>query len=56
MKYDVEYDSYRFTKDEFCHIVSALRFYLLYGHVDENSIPLVTKLIDSIKDTKNISI
>lgn len=56
MKYDVEYDSYKFSNDEVGHIVAALRFYLLYGPVEENSVVLVDKLIDSIKDTKNILI
>lgn len=48
MKYDVEYNSYKFSKQEIQSILDALRFYTLYHPMNESSASEINKLIDNI--------
>ena len=53
MKYDPEYDSYRFSGEEIEHIVNALKFYILYSPSCENYPDSVDRLINDLKNSCN---
>jgi hypothetical protein len=55
MKYDVEYDSYRFSNDDMRSIVSALYFYHQHSpNLDDDSRDYVLSLVNSLEKTKNV--
>lgn len=55
MKYDIEYDSYKFSKDDIRSIVCALYFYHQHSpNLDYNSRDDVLSLVKSLEKTKNI--
>lgn len=55
MKYDVEYDSYKFSKDDIRSIVGALYFYHQHSPVlDDDSRDYVQSLINFLEKTKTL--
>lgn len=53
MKYDPEYNSYKFSSEELIHIVDGLSFYKLYSPLEDKFVNSVQILIDNlIKSTK----
>lgn len=53
MKYDPEYNSYKFSSEEMINIVDGLTFYSLYSPLDKITKQSVKTLIDNIiKSTK----
>lgn len=55
MKYDIEYDSYKFSNDDIRSIVSALYFYHQHSpNLDDDSRDDVLSLVKSLEKTKNI--
>jgi hypothetical protein len=53
MKYDPEYNSYKFSSEELIHIVDGLNFYKLYSPLEDKFSKSVEILIDNlIKSTK----
>lgn len=55
MKYDVEYDSYRFSKDDIRYMVGALYFYHQHSpNLDNYSRDDILSLVKSLEKTKNI--
>lgn len=57
MKYDVEYDSYKFTSHDIITIVKALDFYNQYSPiVEQKDKDYILNLCDQLDKTKNILI
>ena len=55
MKYDIEYDSYKFSNDDIRSIVGALYFYHQHSpNLDDDSRDDVLSLVKSLEKTKNI--
>lgn len=55
MKYDIEYDSYKFSAQDMRYIVGALYFYHQHSpNLDYDSRDDVLSLIKSLEKTKNI--
>lgn len=53
MKYDPEYNSYKFSSEEMINLVDGLTFYSLYSPLDKITKESVKTLIDNIvKSTK----
>ena len=53
MKYDTEYNSYKFSSEEMKNIVDGLTFYSLYSPLDKITNQSVKTLIENIiKSTK----
>ena len=55
MKYDPEYNSYRFSTQEIKDIINALRFYVLYNPAEKSHVDKLNKLINDLSNS-NISI
>ena len=56
MKYDVEYNSYKFSSEEMKNIVDGLTFYSLYSPLDKITHKNVLNLLDSLNKTERISL
>lgn len=55
MRYDIEYDSYKFSNDEVRNIIGALYFYHQHSpNLDYDSRDDVLSLVKSLEGTKNI--
>lgn len=55
MKYDIEYDSYKFSAEDMRYIVGALYFYHQHSpNLDYDSRDNVLSLVKSLEKTKNI--
>ena len=53
MRFDPEYNSYRFSSEEFLNIIDGLTFYSRYSPLDKITKESVKTLIDNlIKSTK----
>lgn len=56
MRYDVEYNSYRFSIEELINIVNSLTFYSLYSPSDDKTRQDVQNLLNQFKNLSNIPI
>lgn len=56
MKYDIEYNSYKFSNEEMKNIVDGLTFYSLYSPLDKITKQSVTTLIENIIESTKIPI
>lgn len=56
MKYDPEYNSYKFTSEEMKNIVDGLTFYSLYSPLDKITNQNVKTLIENINKSTKISV
>jgi len=56
MKYDHEYDSYRFSSADMNVIVNALEFYKLYNPSEQTDISYISTLIKDFEKSKQIPI
>ena len=55
MKYDIEYDSYKFSAEDMRYIIGALYFYHQHSpNLDYDSRDDVLSLVKSLEKTKNI--
>lgn len=53
MKYDPEYNSYKFSSEDLINLVDGLTFYSLYSPLDKVTSESVKTLVDNIiKSTK----
>lgn len=56
MKYDPEYDSYKFSSEEMRNIVDGLTFYGLYSPLDKITNQSVKTLIENLNKVTKIPI
>lgn len=56
MKYDPEYDSYRFSSADMNVIVNALEFYKLYNPSEQTDTSYISTLIKDFEKSKQIPI
>lgn len=56
MKYDPEYNSYRFSIEELINIVNSLTFYNLYSPTDNKTQKDIQNLLSEFKNLSNIPI
>jgi hypothetical protein len=54
MKYDPEYDSYKFSSNEVKDIIDALRFYVLYNPADKSHRDSIDKLVNDLRNSTNL--
>lgn len=55
MKYDPEYNSYRFSSDDLSTIISSLYFYHQHSPIlDLDKLDYISKLINSLEKTKDV--
>lgn len=56
MKYDAEYNSFRFPIEQLIDIVNALTFYSRYSPLDKTTKQNILNLIEEFKGLSNIPI
>lgn len=55
MKYDIEYDSYKFSAEDMRYIIGALYFYHQHSpNLDYDNRDDILSLVKSLEGTKNI--
>ena len=56
MKYDIEYDSYKFSAEDMRYIIGALYFYHQHSpNLDYDSRDYILSLVNSLEKTKNLT-
>lgn len=56
MRYDPEYNSYRFSIEELINIVNSLTFYSLYSPCDDKTRKDIQNLLNQFKNLSDIPI